>query len=260
MEIKLNNNKTLVYTIEDSRNLSIEHTNFYTTQSYDCTGDIQSISFDNNYTVSIGDTINVEIGSKENQNKYKSTYTVNNIQIEEDKIILQEEPFYESNFFLVPSIINNKPDTFNLKSYFMNAYSHCNLDEWKDKTGIIYLKYRFSPFTGFINMDKFLCNQKNFIDKFDLDNHRVYAFKIISKCKEDIQFYLNNLQPNISENYAHRIVDTFQLHKEERLYKLLLNREDYRKELSIFFDFNIPLEWNIFNKPINPILNGRKNA
>lgn len=255
MEKKLNNNKKLIYTIEDSRNLSINHTDFYTTQSYDCAGNIKSVTFDNNHTISTGSTISMEITSS---GDHKSAYYINSIQMKEKEVILQEEPFYESNFFLVPSIIANNPSHFGLMSYFMNAYSHCNLNGWEDKEGIIYLKYRFSPFPRFISIDKFLCNQKNFIDKFDLDSHKIYAFKIIPKYRNDVIFYLSNLQPNISENYAHKIVDTFQLNKKRRLYKVLLKRDSYRKELENFFNMDIPLDWNIFNLPINPKLNGRQ--
>ena len=254
MEIKLNNNKKLVYEIEDSRSISITHTNFYTVELTSTTGDIQSVSFDNNYTVSVGDKINVEISSPKSDSEYKSVYKVSKIYLEKDKYILEEEPFYESNYFALPSVITNKPNSFGIKTYFMNCYFNCSLDKWKDKEGILYLKYRFSPFSGFINVNEFLVKQPNFIDKFDFDGHIIYAFKILSKYKKDVELYNCNSHNNLSEEYRNKIVDIFSLNDKQKLYKQLLKKEEYRLEQSIFFAFEIPESWNLFNKPIIPKL------
>ena len=262
MEITIENGKNINYEIVNKRSIEV----FTTSKKVDhwiteekCNKTINSITFDKNYTIAIGDELPVTM--EDADTSLKSTYIVNHIEkTPMNSYMLIEELPLVSNYFLLPSIIEGDPKDYSIIGSFMNCYIGTELAcKWKDDTGLLYVKYRFNPFNSFMELDRRLVGKSNFKDKIVQKRFIIYIFKIQECFLKDVFCYLSNEYYNISEAYAKRIIEVFSLDPVDKVYRLFFDRENLRKEMEESWGWNevkktrgteIPL----FEKPIKPIL------
>jgi len=249
MKIKLNNNKILEYHVVDPRDIVIYPNNHIIDEKTSITGEINSLVFNNNYTISVGDSLQHKIANTEYTRKYK----VNAIIFDNEKYILTEEKELISNYFLLPSVITGEPDKYNRQA-LINCYLDTNIEGWKNRKGLLYLKYRLDPFEAFITMDTYFESKPNYINKILLDGFIVYVFKILKVHLKDVTSYLSNNYNAITMLYSKKIIKTFNLKESDLIYRLFFDRENKKKKKIEYWGWNEKDDIPLFTKPISPIL------
>ena len=254
MEIKLDNNRKLVYTVISNRDIVINSSNYLVTESHSATGTIESIKFDNSYTIALGDKLPYKVENKDTGINFNIQYKVNKISKKKAIYTLTEEDELKSNYFLIPSIVTGDIDRYNIPN-LMNCYVDTNHKDWAGTPGVLYLKYRFKPFESFIQMDKYFEEKNNYVNKLVLDGYRVYIFKILSEYLKDVNCYSNNQYYSISLKYSQLIIDYFKLPKDSLIYRLFFDRPNLKKEMEEYWGWdNKYAEIPLFDKPLKPIL------
>ena len=194
---------------------------------------IDTLIIDDKYTIKLGDKVEVD----------GLVYTVNIIQNIEDIFYCIQEPITKTSQFVFP-MLGSKSIFFKFNTNFYNSYL-------SDCYSFIYLVYRFTNDTNYLNLEEQLIKHKNFIEVIDPSPELVvFKLKISKEDWNDVSLIMEGNYKDISTSNKMNICRFHNLDSTSKTYKTLYNSKVLKKEMEDKLNCEIPDDVNLISKPI----------
>ena len=201
--------------------------------------DIMSISFEDQFELSVNDEIIVRIGN------IKSSYKIKMIIVskQQDSVILYSSLPNKTSTFLLP-LLNKSKYQLRTESYFVNAY----ISDCKE---FICLLYRYTGTELYKKFEMNMMVDKLCVKHIEYDKYHVmYLFKIPDEFKQDIEHFLEGSYSKFSDTLKKLIQKFYGGTKESIVCQTIYRSETLKKMIEKDLQISLEKDAEFASKPI----------
>lgn len=204
--------------------------------------EIDTIIYDEEFTITIGDELNFKINDINSNFKIKKI--IKNTLKGRYYLLCDEDNF--TNYFIFPLIVDNakqNSDWFNLAEFTINSYLSENLNS-------IYVIARYFNTDRFKNWETKIKSNENYFKFFDPSPNTVgYEFKIPEIFIPDLELFLDGKYSQMSDLAKNRITKFHNASKKGNLYGILHKTIERKKQLEEMLGIKLPDNIDLHSKP-----------
>lgn len=197
---------------------------------------ITSVIVNDKFRIKVGEEYEVE------GNKYK----VNLIRKDDGYFYCIQERATKASQFIMPLLSVNDGTTYQHYD-FKNTFYNCYISE---NYRYIYLVYKFSPTAEYLELESKLIKHSMFIELTDPDpNTVIVKFKLPEEFHKDVVKIMKGKYSEISPTMKSKICIFHSFNVKSKTYRMLHRDVELRKEMSLEFEYEIPIDIELMTKP-----------
>ena len=241
---KLSGNKRVYINPINARTARLTSDASYVEHKMDKNGKISSVTFEDKYTISIGDIIHAYVNDIAIPYTIREIKHVSNIN---NMYVLNTHKRTLSSYFILP-VLGKCREFFFWDSYFVNSYLHKS-DSKREKLKFIYLLYRFSTTDAFVELEKALRSHPMYISSYNPDrSHIMFVFRIPDAMQKHCVTFLRGKYSEFTPQYKRCVIQFHHFEKDGRMYQVLYKDEKLRKQLELEYATTIPKDLDLFDR------------
>lgn len=250
--ITLSNGKSLYYKVNNARIIEI-HSDCFIEEEYikdeeldKCI--INSISFNEDYKIGVGNEFNIKILDREL--KYKIKYIE---KLDKNKYLLITDLRNKSSKYLTP-ILGGIKEQYFYDWYLINSFIQLNDNK---SNNFLYLQYRFFPAQDYLKFETEITTHPLFVNKIDKNEFVIFKFAIPDESKNDIQRFKLGQYSKFSDILKKKIIDFHNLYtsknkldyQKNNLFGILYKSDYYKDKLEKELECTIEKSIDLDSKP-----------